>query len=311
MKKLTNLDPELIVFTGKQESQYLMTKDTWRDSVIDLLSGNVVALGDFLPWSKTHDYIRLRPGEVSLWAGINGHMKSMLTGQVALWLSRNNRVCIASLEMRPEKTLERMIRQASGAENPSIQFADKFLTTDTENLWIYDQLDSVAPERIIGVLHYAAQKLDIKHVFIDSLVKCGIGTDDYNGQKEFIDRLCWVAKSENIHVHLVHHIRKGDKDYKRPTKNDVKGAGELTDLVDNVFIVFKNKQKEFAKRSGDKYDEKEPDMSLIIEKQRNDEWEGPIYLWLHNASLQHVGKLNAGPMPWPGPGQEWSFTNAV
>ena len=75
MKNLAD-DKEFLEFIGRQESQFLQSKDRWRDEVADMLAGNVVMLGDFLPWSKTHTTVRLRPGEVSVWAGINGHGRS-------------------------------------------------------------------------------------------------------------------------------------------------------------------------------------------------------------------------------------------
>ncbi|MEE8128172.1 DnaB-like helicase C-terminal domain-containing protein [Candidatus Vondammii sp. HM_W22] len=301
MKKLTSKDKDFIEFLGRQESQYLMTKDTWRDGVIDIFSGNVVALGDFLPWSKTHQAVRLRPGEVSVWAGINGHGKSMVTGQVALWLSRHSRVCIASLEMKPEATLTRMVRQASGLHNPSEECIRRFFAYETDKIWIYDQLDTVQVDRLIGMLHYSAQKLSVKHIFIDSLMKCGIGTDDYNGQKDFVDRLCWVAKSENIHIHLIHHMRKGDKETHRPGKFDVRGASEIVDLVDNLFIVFRNKVKEEKIRQKKEVDSDDPDTVLTVAKQRHGEWEGSIKLWFHPPSQQFVPYEGAGAIPWPNP----------
>ena len=303
MKTLTSKDPEFLEFVGKQESQYLMTKDYWRDDVKDFFAGNVVQLGDFLPWDKTSTIVRLRPGEVSIWAGINGHGKSMVSGQVALWLSRMTKVLIASLEMKPSSTLARMIRQASGGNQPPQAYIDKFFDWSKDNMWIYDQLDSVDTDRILGMLHYAAQKLGIKHVFIDSLMKCGIGTDDYNKQKDFVDRLCWVAKSENIHIHLIHHVRKGGSERERPGKFDIKGAGEITDLVDNVFIQWRNKGKEEkvkmreAGQSVD-LDDDEADAILTVAKQRHGEWEGPLKLWFHAPSQQFIPKPCNSPMPF-------------
>ena len=50
-----------------------------------------------MPWSKTHAGFAFRPGEVTLYAGGNGGGKSMLTGQIALSLiKQNQRVMIAS-----------------------------------------------------------------------------------------------------------------------------------------------------------------------------------------------------------------------
>ena len=40
----------------------------------------------YLPWDKTHNLFQFRPGEVTLWGGVNGHGKSLITGMVALSL---------------------------------------------------------------------------------------------------------------------------------------------------------------------------------------------------------------------------------
>ena len=290
MKTIT--DEDFIEFLGKQESQFIQSKDAWLDEVQEYMAKGAKVFGDELPWPKTHDIVRLRPGEVSLWAGINGHGKSIISGMVALWLSPHKPVLIASLEMKPAATLTRMIRQAYGVNRVTSNEVAEFMEFKSDGMYIYDQVDSVAHDRIIGMVHYAAQKLGVKHVFIDSLMKCGIGSDDYNGQKDFVDRLCWAAKAENIHVHLILHMRKGRDEAETPGKFDVKGASEITDLVDNLFIVHRNKTKEDMVANGGIPSLDEPDAMLMVAKQRHGEWEGPIKLWFHPASLQYLENSN-------------------
>jgi len=302
--KLTSIDEEFLEFVGKQESQYLMTKDTWRDDVKTRLGGEMGLFGDCLPWGKTHDKVRLRPGEVSIWAGINGHGKSQISGMAALWLSPHSKVLIASLEMKPAATLERMVRQASGLRQPAEKYIDSFFDKYTENVWIYDQLDTVESNRIIAMLHYAAQKLGVKHIFIDSLMKCGVGPELHQ-QKEFVDRLCWVAQAENIHIHLIHHMRKGEKEEHRPGKFDVRGASEVVDLADNLFIMWRNKAKENTIRKGNDPEPGTPDSVLAVAKQRHGEWEGDIMLWFDPDSQQFVPGENMGAMPWPNPEERY------
>ena len=146
---------------------------------------------------------------------------------------------------------------------------------------------------------YAAKELNIEHIFIDSLMKCGIGTDDYNGQKIFVDRLCWAAKTHNVHIHLVHHMRKREKEGHIPDKFDVKGAGETVDLVDNLMIVHRNKTKEMAKEQGKEYDEASPDTIVVCAKQRHGEWEGRFGLYFDHGSQQLTAAPNKT-IPWPG-----------
>lgn len=91
----------------------------------------------------------------------------------------------------------------------------------------------------------------------------------------------------DIHVHLVHHVRKGTSEYDLPNKFGVKGSGSITDQVDNVFMVWKNKKKIDAVQMGETVDDgKEPDAMLICEKQRNGEWEGKVGLWFDRNSWQ-------------------------
>jgi len=296
-------DIDLMKFVGTQESQFVATKDYWMTGVLERLKTGVQHFGDPLPWSKCDDKFRLRPGEVTLWCGINGHGKSILSGMVALWLQRFTKVLIASMEMPPEATLVRMLRQVAGSEAPSEVFAEQFLRWKSNNLHIYDQQDSVPTERIVGLCHYAVHELGVKHLFIDSLMKCGIAPDDYNRQKEFVDRLCNLAKTSGSHIHLIHHVRKGRDENEIPNKFSMKGAGELTDLVDNAVIVWRNKRKEelmYQKSQGAdvEVDEEKPDAYMCIDKQRHGEWEGKFALWFHKQSMQYHGKRSFSPMPY-------------
>lgn len=129
-------------------------------------------------------------------------------------------------------------------------------------------------------------------------MKCGIGVDDYNRQKAFIDQLCAFAKDTGVHVHLVAHSRKGESEKNELDKLDVKGASEITDQVDNVFLVWRNKRKEdaLAKTPGDTEVAKLPDALLTCVKQRHGEWEGRITLWFHRDSFQFCGDSRCFPI---------------
>ena len=39
-------------------------------------------------------------------------------------------------------------------------------------------------------------------------MKCVKNEDDYNGQKYVVDELCAIAKDHEMHIHLIHHIKK-------------------------------------------------------------------------------------------------------
>ena len=269
------------------------------------MQNNLGPEGDKLPWSKTHDHVRLRPGELSLWAGMNAHRKSMCLGWIMAHLANDCSVAIASLEMKPEETMLRMARQCVGSSAPGTDAVGDFIKwADNDRLWFYDELDKVPWRRILGFVYYAAKELNCKHIVIDSLTKCGISQGDGEAEKEFIDRLQWAAKTLNTHIHLVCHVRKphsAGEEYV-PNKFDVRGAGELTDLADNLFIVWKDKRRENLVQSIDQfgpdsleqkdrdYLSKSSDQKLIVAKQRHGAWEGVINLYFHGPSLQFVSK---------------------
>lgn len=276
-------------FTDDHDGENIRAASNWADEVKDFFHGGGKAQGATLPWSKTHDSVRLRRGEVSLWSGSNGMGKSMVTSHVALDLcAQGERVCIASMEMSPANTMARMSRQASGANQPSIETIDQFHQWTDNKLWIYDRRGSVAWERMVAVIRYARDHFGIDHFFIDSLAKCTKGETDYDIQKDFVSALCDVAKDCNLHVHLIHHNRKPSDANAIPDKFSAKGSGAITDLVDNVFGVWRNKQKEEMARHGNA-DGSAPDALLNLDKNRNGEFEGKILLWFDPASFQYRG----------------------
>lgn len=260
-----------------------------------------------LPWAKTHRLFHFRPGEVTLWAGVNGQGKSMLTGMTALSLAtQGEKVCIASFEMKPRRTLGRMIRQWSGQAAPSAEessdeavmavFRDlyeQFRDWSGRYLWLYDQQGTVKTGNLLAVVRYCAIELGITHFIIDSLMKCVADEDDYNGQKKLVDELTAIARDTGMHIHLVHHLKKLPDEGKKPDKMDVKGTGSITDQVDNLLLLWRNKPKEASASAGKMVAEGEPDALLICAKQRNGEWEGAFSLWFDKVSQQYIPSPNA------------------
>ena len=233
--------------------------------------------GDLLPWDKATG-IGFRGGEVTLWMGINGHGKSAMTAQVALWWALNGTAsCIASFEMLPRKTVERMMLQAAGTSSPAESFARDFFNALTGKVLIYDRRD-VDISILYRVIRYVALERGVKHFWIDSLMKCIGAEDDYNGQKIFVGELCALARELGIHIHLVHHVRKAGDEKGIPGKFDAKGTGAITDQVDQVLTVWRNKAKEAERASGE-VDEGKPDFMLICDKNRHGGWEGRVALW--------------------------------
>jgi len=265
---------------------------SWCGQVIDRFYGDNPDPGALLPFQKTHGKIKLRPGELSIFGGYSGHGKSMILNHIMLWVMMFHRACIASMEMKPVQTMHRMSRQAIGTADPSIDYIKRFHAWTDGKLWLYDQVGTVKPERMIALLRYCAEELKIEFFVIDSLMKCGINQDDYNRQKSFIDELCACAKDINIHICLVAHSKKA-KLGEGEDQHIIAGSSDITNQADNIFLVQRNKRKEYElqrQEAGHDADEKrlsEPDSFLSCLKQRHGEWDGRVGLYFDQGSQQY------------------------
>ena len=286
----------------------------WLDEITDNYINPPVNDNAKMPWTKTQDDFNFRLGEVTLYAGGNGGGKSLITGQIALHLIKQKRKCvIVSFEMKPTSTIHRMLRQFAGEfiDDPLTNDKEKYIKGLTqrfnqfagEHLYIYDQQGSTTPNQTIAMARYCAVELGIEHIFIDSLMKVCNAEDNFNEQKYFVDELTALARDHNVHIHLIHHIRKLQSEEVQPGKYDIKGTGAITDQVDNVFLMWRNKQKENRKRNGEKYEEDLPDAYLMCEKQRNGEAQEMYGLYYHQSSQQFIETWGGATMDFDNKGR--------
>jgi twinkle protein len=257
--------------------------------------------GIAMPWDKLRGKLTLRMGEVLVLAGINGHGKSEVAGHISVAaLKCGWKGCVASMEFKPAKWLKRMVRQAVGRSDPSMSFIGHAMNWLGESLWVFDATGTAKAATIIETFGYAVKRYGIDFFVIDNLAKCGFDEDDYNGQKGFVDQLTDFAKSYNVAVILVAHMRKSHDESQDSGKMGVKGSGAITDMVDTVLSIWRNKPKEEKVRKlesiggvpdGDL--ESAPDAVLTCHKQRNGEDEPKLALWFDKDSHQfmHAPKL--------------------
>lgn len=304
MKVITDQDIDFLKFLGEQESQAIRSPSRYLKEVLryDIERGKN---GTPLPWSNTHAKIRFRPGEVTVWGGYSGHGKSLLINQFCAWTLKNKTWLIASFEMTPAATLFRMCRQTSGVRTPSRDWRKQFVNWLDERLYLYDQTNVVEWKRIVGMVCYAGSELMADHVVLDPLIKLGFkGSRETVAQQqaEMVERLSWAAKRYHTHIHLVHHMRKGEgteSEERMPGKHDFRGAAEITDLADNVIVVWRNKRKERLRDTNSPdFDDNVPDAFLSVVKQRHGDWEGRIGLWFERESTQYVARSDRRVMPF-------------
>lgn len=240
--------------------------------------------------TKLRGLIDFRPGEVTVWAGYNGHKKSMFTGQMTLdLLVQKRRVLVASMEMYPGKTLARMARQAFATLRPMPEEVKRFAKWTDDRLWMFDHMGRVTPDVMLAVLRYFSQELKGEQVVIDSMMMVCASEESLDEQKQFMTDLVRLAQETGLHIHLVAHCRKPQSgDDRPPTKYDIKGSGSITDQAHNVILVYANKSKKAAleKDPNDSAALEKPDQLIIIDKQRNGEFEGKVSLWFFEAGLR-------------------------
>jgi twinkle protein len=290
MANIIRDDIDFSAYMASTEAAHrVISAGAYVDEVIDYFHGDTALRGVVTPWAKTHNLLRFREHEVTLWSGMNGHGKSLALGQTCMgFIEQGQKVCIASMEMKPMVTLARICRQWTKDRKPDVEIIRGFHDATKSHLWLYDQQGTVNAERMLAVMRYCAQEKGIKHFVLDSLMKCGIVEDDYTAQKLFVDAICTIARDTGMHIHLVAHSKKQKDEMTPPGKMDVKGSGAITDQVDNVLTVWRNKPKESSLTEGNGDRRAEPDALLICDKQRNGEWEGKVALWFDKESMRYT-----------------------
>jgi twinkle protein len=241
--------------------------------------------------TKLGGCIEFRPGEVTCWAGYNGHRKSYFTSQLALDLCvQKSRVMIASFEMPPDATLERMCIQGMATSHVAPTSAEHFMRWTDGRLWLFDHMGVVSPKRCLAVCRYFASELHGRHVFIDSMMMVCESEEHLDQQKKFVTDIVRLAQGTGLHMHLIVHCRKpasGDET-RPPSKYDIKGTGSISDQADNVITVWMDKAKKAKVDEGTatEDDYAKPDALVTVEKQRHGRWEGRLRLWTHEDSVR-------------------------
>ena len=272
----------------------------YRAEVYDLFFPSQEGIAGFpLPWTER---LRLRPAEMTLWTGINGHGKTTLLLHCLAHLAKRHdqRAILACMESPARKSGYVLTRQFCGHEIRRPEGFDKVYDHVQENLWVYDYVGNAPWKDLIETFRYAHRRYGVSQFVIDSIMTCDIDTDDYNQQSKFIGALAALADETGGHVHVVAHARKSSNEADPPGKMDVAGHANITNRVFNGLTVFRNKAK--IQQLKDAHESKEPrlistaeavhDAELVCWKQRETGEEFHIQLWMHRASLQFWPEVN-------------------
>ena len=282
-EKAQHLDPEGL----KRPSEY-------SESVIGLFWPKPgERQGYETPYGKLEGKLLFRPAELTIWTGATGSGKSQIISDCVVdWVRQGSRVCLSSLEMKPSMTFKRMTKQVVGTDRPTEDAIVAALTWLDTGLLVYELVGKRKLDDLLEVFRFARAKYGCDQFVLDSLMRLGIAGDDYNTQEAAIFRIVDWAIENNIHVHLVAHSRKGERDRGVPGSEDVKGAMEIGANAFNIIAVWRNRSLEENIRKAESDDEREglrqkPGVVVNVAKQRNGDFEGRVGLWFDQDTYRY------------------------
>jgi twinkle protein len=284
----------------------LIRAGAFADDVVNLFwpSGNCEP-GYRLPWRKVADRLLFRPGELVEWTGATGAGKSQLLSNALVSMGEQGaHVCIASLEMPPSQLIRRMVKQSGNVDRPPEQFIRDIVVGWLDAwLWIFGVVGKISVGRILHVFEYARCRYGCDVFAIDSLMRLGVSSEDYEGQERAVFDLVSWAVEKNVQLHLVAHARKSDRaaSHAIPEAEDVKGTSEIGSNAATILGIWRNKKLEdeirIARESLERneagarlrLDEltAKPPVIVNVAKQRNGDWEGKFGLWFNATTYQY------------------------
>lgn len=259
-----------------------------------MLLGKERETGLMLPWDKANDKVLIRPGKLIVWCGWSYHGKSQVLKHCMVEaLSQGERVCMASMEEEVREIWEEMGYLAMATRYPSPKDIDAWVNLFSSRLWFYDQQGRVKPEKLKGVIRYAAEELQVNQFVVDSLMMVGVSRDDYEQQGQFIADLKTIADDTKATIHLVCHMRKTDSrggEDQPGSVHDIAGPHQISSIADSIFNVWRDKNKKG-----------EWPAILKVEKQRGSvNWIGSLGLGYDAASRQYTNEAGAAPKRYCG-----------
>lgn len=268
---------------------------------------SMTAVGLPLPWLHTYAFNKFafRPGEFSMWSGYLGSGKTTLLSYTlinAINFNPDTVCCIASLEMPGAVTVLKFCRQITAQEQPTDAELETAYSWMDDKMYIYDKLGDSPMVDILNVFLYARRRYNATQFVVDSMMMLGIREDDWSKQATIAKTLVKFARDHSCHVHLVAHPKKAKDGAQEAESLDIKGSGTMTNVANNILIVWLNKKKKLARADQElrgipvPYDlEQEPDAVLTIDKNRATGWTAKIPLWFDRPSEQFLSSSGKAP----------------
>ena len=212
--------------------------------------------------------VQLNYAEVSLLSGSNSSGKSSWLNSLLLNIIQQGVKCALWSGELPPQILKAWIQMVAAGKNnlkPSSygdgkyyvpqMIAEKIDQWLDGKLFIYNNEYGNTWEQIFHDMTELL-KIDVKVFVLDNLFSLNIDLlegDRNNKQKELILQIKEFAKKNQVHIILVAHPRKTISFLR---KNDISGTSDLTNAVDNCFIIHRVNQ-DFFKSGAEFFGQKE------------------------------------------------------
>lgn len=195
--------------------------------------------------------IGLNKGEVSCVSGLRGSGKSSLMSQIALEaVQRKYKTALFSGELSENRVLEWLQLQAAGKlYTQPTKYENYFYVDDKTKYYINKWLDNKIyiynnnygndAQKILNSVEQCITKNKVDLVILDNLMSMNLESlsgDKYERQTKLALGLVRYAQDNDVHILFVAHPRKSIGFLRL---EDISGTADLTNAVENVFIVHR------------------------------------------------------------------------
>jgi twinkle protein len=217
------------------------------------------------------------PGDLTVWTGFTGEGKTtFLTFYQVVLMTQGQKIFVASMEVKPERTIRKMATNLMQGAAVSEGAIDGFLN-DTEDLLVFaDVVGYIGQKELLEMMLFAFMRHGCTRFFIDSFMRIKGLEENFPAQGDFMNELAGFAKTYNVYVDLVCHPNK--KNYGgKLSAMDIKGSSLIPNNADNIVSVVKNPEKDKLRKEGTltaKQEDEMHDAEIRIDKQREVGWTG-------------------------------------
>lgn len=194
----------------------------------------------------------LEKGKVSLLSGLRGAAKSTILAQIILNGIENKQTSIVySGELSKKRFHSWLCMQAAGRgyTKKYTDFEGYYCPEDIkpaindwlgDYMWLYNNDYGNRFEQISQSIQGIIEEKKADLCIVDNLMALDLNaydSDKYEAQTKFAWELKQIAEQLNVHIIFVAHPRKAQGFLRL---DDISGSGNLSNIVDNAFIIHRN-----------------------------------------------------------------------